>query len=144
MISPIVGDGTFANPYRAAVSTVPNVNVASVIPTFTSGPNIGKPKYHFALCLIATSNIGEVVAVTNAYVLPDYNLDGRMDGMESVARTGMVQSLQAYNLDGNSPGMHFDAVNADGDSYRDLITRIGQQIEPSFAVNSMSCGEVAQ
>lgn len=140
-ISPIIGDGSgINNPFRAAVSDLPNVNTNAQIPTFTSGPNIGKPKFHFAFCIMASSNIAAVAAVSNAFVFPDYNLDGRMDGMESDARTGLVQSVQAYDLDG---GLHLDAGNDDEDSYRQLIDKLGKQFEPAFSVNSFGVAEVA-
>lgn len=141
MICPVVGNGTIETPYRGAVSDVSNVNVAQVIPTFNSGPNVGKPKYHFAICLVATASVNPIAAVSNSYVFPDYNLDGRMDGMNSDARTGLVQSVQAYDLDGN--GLHVDASHADGDSYRDLISKIGQQFDVSFTINGQTCAEVA-
>lgn len=142
MISPIIGDGTFNDSYRAAVSDVTNCNIAAIIPTHTSGPDIGKPKYGFALCLVATSNVGAIAAVSNACVFPDYNLDGRMDGMNPDARTGFLQSVEAYDLDGN--GLHLDAGHDDADSYREVITAIGQQIEPAFSINAMNVGEVAE
>lgn len=142
MICPIVGNGSVPSPYRAAVSGLPNVNASAIIPTHTSGPDIGKPKYNFALCFCATSNIATLEQVSNAFVFPDYNLDGRMDGMESSVRSAMVQNLQAYDLDGN--GMRFNASHADGDSYRSLIISLGQQIEPAFTINSLNVGEVAQ
>lgn len=141
MISPIIGSGTIDDSYRAAVSDVSNVNTASSIPTHESGPNIGQPKYGFCFCVVATASIPAIAAVSNAYVFPDYNLDGRIDGMESEARTGMVQSVEAYNVDGN--GLHLVADHADGDSYRAVINAIGQQLQPGFDVNQFTVGEVA-
>lgn len=141
MICPIIGAGTEASPYRASVNDVANVNSASIIPTHTSGPNIGKPKFLFAFCVAATPSPSSLSAVTNAYVFPDYNLDGRMDGMESGARTALQQSVEAYDLDG--AGLHFDAAHLDGDSYRDVINALVQQIEPAFNVNNINVAEVA-
>lgn len=141
MLSPITGVGTIENPYRASVLDVsPQPNVAAIIPTILTGPNAGQPKFRFALCLIATSNVSIVGSAANSYVFPDYNLDGRMDGMESGTRTGFVQTVQAYDLDGN--GLHIDASHQDGESYREVVTRIGQQLEPAFNINAMNCGEV--
>jgi hypothetical protein len=139
-ISPITGDGTEENPFRPTVSG-PNVNTSAIIPTHTSGPTIGQPKYGFAFCAVATTNVASVAAVTNVYVFPDYNLDGRMDGMENGARTAFEQSVEAYNLDGN--GLHFDAANVDLESFRTVINRIVQQIEPAFDLNNINVGEVA-
>jgi hypothetical protein len=141
MLSPIVGNGTVLNQYRAAVADV-QVNVSAVIPTHTSGENLGHPKFRFALCLVATTSISAIQGVTNSYVFPDYNLDGRMDGMEAEVRTGMLQSVQAYDIDGN--GLHFDATHNDADSYRSVIAKIGKQLEPIFEVDQMSCAEVSQ
>jgi len=141
MISPIIGTGVGEDVYRASVSDVANVNSAAIIPTHTSGPNLGQPKHNFALCLVATANVNAIAAVTNAYVFPDYNLDGRMDGMESEARTGLVQSVEAYNLDGN--GLNFDASHQDGDSYRSLIQSLASQLDPGVNINGLNCAEVA-
>lgn len=142
MISPIIGTGPISDPYRASVRDVANVNTSAVIPTFTSGENLGKPKFRFALCLCATTSIPAIQAVSNALVFPDYNLDGRMDGMEAQARADFVQSVQAYDVDGN--GLHFDATHTDGTSYRQVIAAIGQQLEPTFEVDQLEVGEVAQ
>lgn len=141
MISPIIGDGSEESPFRASVSDVPNVNTAAIIPTHTSGENIGKPKYGFAFCVVATSSVATIAAVTNAYVFPDYNLDGQMQGMESAARVAFKQSVEAYDLDGN--GFNFDAANVDLESWRTVINRVVQQIEPAFNLNNMNVQEVA-
>lgn len=141
MISPIIGAGTMSNSYRASVSDVSGINSSVIIPTHSSGPNIGKPKFNFALCLVATPNVGIIAAVTNAFVFPDYPLDGRMDGMETNTRTAFVQSVEAYNLDGN--GLHFDASHDDADSYRDVVNAIAQQLEPVFNVNNFTVTEVS-
>lgn len=142
MISPIIGNGTENNEFRASVSDLANVNVAAVIPSQSSGQNIGHPKYTFAFCGVATTSIAVINAVTNGFVFPDYVLDGRMDGMEASVRAGMTQSLEAYTLD--STQKHFDATTIDSESYRDFLNRLVQQIEPSFNVNNLNVSEVAQ
>lgn len=147
MISPIIGSGqSTEDPFRASVTDVPNTFVSQVIPIDLSGtpetnPNYGKPKYDFAFCVVATSNVAAIAAVSNAYVFPDYNLDGRMDGMESSARSGFLQSVEAYNLDGN--GLNFDASHLDSESWRTVIDRLVQQIEPTFNLNNVNVAEVA-
>lgn len=142
MISPVIGLGTLPNPYRAAVQDVQNVNTSAVIPTFTSGETIGQPKFRFALCLCATPSIPAIQSVSNALVFPDYNLDARMDGMEAQTRADFVQSVQAYDLNGQ--GLHFVATHQDSDSYRQVITALGKQLEPTFEVNQLIVAEVAQ
>ena len=140
-VSPVVGTGGIIAPYAAAVSLLQNVNSSSIIPTFTDGQNIGHPKYNFAFSVVATANLTALGQVTNAFVFPDYVLDGRMDGMESSIRTAMEQSLEAYALDDN--GLHFDASNTDAESYREFINRLIRQIEPVFDINNMSVSEVS-
>lgn len=132
-ISPVVGAGTFANPYRPAVADV--CPATALIP---SKPD-GSPKYRFAFCLVATDNLSAVLAVSNLYALPDYPLDGRMDGMESDARLGLVQSAGAYDLDGL--GLHPATAHTDSDGYRDVLTRLARTFEPAFSVNSFDVRE---
>jgi hypothetical protein len=134
-ISPVVGTGTDTNPFRAAVGDVAGVNHQALIPTKPDGA----PKYLFALCVVATGNLAAVLQVSNLFALPDYALDGQMGGMEIIARTGMVQSVEAYNLDGQ--GMHLSADHDDSDSYRDVLTSLGRQIVPGFSLNNFDALE---
>lgn len=133
VIGPVVGSGTLGNPYRAKVADI--CPAVSVIP---SNPD-GSPKYNFALSLVSTDNLAAVLAITNLYALPDYALDGRMDGMESNARTGLVQSVEAYDLDGN--GLHLDATHDDSDGYRSVLEAIGEQFDPSFNLDHFDVSE---
>lgn len=137
-ISPVTGSGTFLDPFRAGVQNVAGVNVVALIPT---GSN-GHPLYHFALCLVAAGNFTLVSQVSNLYLFPDVGLDTRMDAMQDDARTGLVQSVQAYDLDG--AGKHLDATNADGDSFRALLTRLGRQIDATFDADFFGVSEVSQ
>lgn len=141
MLCPIIGTGTGPDPFRVAVEDLGSVNSAALIPTNNSGPNIGKPKYRFALCQVATPSIPAISAVSNAFVFPDYPLDGRMDGMDADARNALVQSVHAYDIDG--AGLHLVATHADSESYRDVLNAIGQQMEPVFNVNQFTVREVS-
>lgn len=127
-ISPVIGTGTFASPYRPAVADL--CPTTGLIPSDAAGV----PKYHFAFCLVSTDNLAAVLATSNLYVLPDYPLDGRMDGMESGARTGMSQSAGAYDLDGH--GLHPATAHVDADGYRDVLTRMARTWEPTFSLDS--------
>ena len=138
MICPVVGAGTFQNPYRASVQDVSGVNSSAIIPTDQQGA----PKYGFAFCVVSAVNWSPVLQVTNSYVFPIYALDGQMSGMESDARTGMEQSVEAYDMDGE--GLHLDAGHNGTDSYRHVIEAIAQQIEPAFNINSFSVAEVSE
>ncbi len=141
VISPVYGTGDVGDEYHAAVSSVAGVNSASLIPTFSSGPSIGQPKFRYALSLVAAANMITVSTVPATYVFPDYPLDGRMDGMEADARLGLSQSPHAYDFDGN--GMHLDTSHSDSDSYRDVINKIGRQIDPAFDSSHVGVPEVA-
>lgn len=138
-ISPIIGDGTFGNSFRASVQDVAGVESIALIPTHTSGPDIGKPVYNFAFCRVGVVNLNSVMQVSNSYTFPDFPLDSQMSSMESEVRTGMVQSVEAYDLDGN--GLHLVADHADTDSYRQVIAAIAQQIEPAFNINTFDVAE---
>lgn len=134
-ISPVIGSGALEDPYRAAVSDVAGTNSAAVIP---NGVN-GQPLYNFALCIVAAPVMTQIAQVSNLYLLPDLGLDSRMDAMEGGARTGMVQSVEAYDLDGN--GLNFDADHGDADSYRTLINSLGQQLDAAFDADRFGVSE---
>lgn len=137
-ISPVLFDGV--DSYAAAISFVPETNTNAVIPTHTSGPDIGKPKYGFALCAVASTDWPAVIAVSNAFVFPVYPLDARMDGMEAGTRTAMVQSVEAYNLDGN--GLNLDCSHLDAASYRSVVESLLHQFEPAYSLEAFTVGEV--
>ena len=142
MICPVIGSGADEDAFRAAVADLSQTNAVAVIPTHPSGPNIGQPKYSFALCAVSSNNWLAVLAVSNSYVFPVYNLDGRMDGMEAATRTAMVQSVEAYNLDGE--GLHLVADHNDGDSYRSLMQSLLHQFEPAYNFDGFSVAEVTE
>ena len=141
VISPIIGTGVEFNDFRVAVGDVAATNHAAVIPTHTSGPNIGQPKYLHAMAIVATANLPAVAAVSNAFVFPDYPLDGRMDGMEAAVRAAMVQSVEAYDFDGQ--GYHIAVMDDDDWSYRQVLNDIGQQLEPALDIANLTVSEVA-
>jgi len=145
VISPVIlGSPADDSANRAAVSDVPNVVTATLIPVWNleaGNPLNGKPKYRFALSLVDTAQIYDLLQVSNAYVFPDYHLDGRMDGMAPNARSELVQSVQAYIL--NDDDLHFDATHSDSDSYRFLVEKIGKQLDVAFTANGLGVGSVA-
>lgn len=146
-IFPVIGSGqSTQDPYRSAVDELggPNgsTNAASIIPTHTSGPDIGQPMFNFCISIFSTVDLPAVMAVTNSFVFPDYPLDAEMSGMEAATRTAMVQSVEAYDLDG--AGVHFVADHLDTDSYRMVLNAIIAQMDPGHGgVNNLNCGEKA-
>jgi hypothetical protein len=143
-LSPVIGTGSHPDPFRAAVDDVPLTQTASVIPTHPVGhPQQGQPKFNFTFSVVGTASLAGLLAIPNAYVFPDYGLDGRLDGMESGARSGMVQSAEAYDLDGAGLHLALQAANQDSASYRDFLQALGIQFEPSFNINTFDVTEPA-
>jgi len=123
-ITPIIGDGTMDNEYRAAIVAAAD-SVRALIPSEATG----EPKYSFCACRFEAANMTPVAQVSNTYILPDYPLDGLLENMDPATRTAMVQSVEAYDIDGQ--GLHID-LSAFGDSsrFRDVIEHIAHVFEP--------------
>ncbi len=123
-ITPIIGDGSMDNEYRAAIAAVADT-ARALIPSETTG----EPRYNFCPCRFEAANMTPVSQVSNTYILPDYPLDGLLENMDSATRTAMVQSVQAFDLDGQ--GLHI-SLSAFGDSsrFRDVVEHIAHVFEP--------------
>lgn len=129
------GGGGINDTTRAAVSEVPLTHEASIIPS-TVGPPPNLPRWLHCISAIATANLAGVLAVSNLYVFPDYPLDARLDGMESVTRTEMLQNLEAYTLDANGTQLDlssFEGAAGDAKSFRELVLFIVQFLDPGIA-----------
>lgn len=122
-ISPIIGDGTEFNPYRAKIADygVATVSVIASDPT-------GKPLLSYALALVSATNHGRILADAAIDALPDFPLDGKVSAINTATKNAMIAKLQARGIDTSFIG------NADG--YRDVIRGIGQAIEPAFNENN--------
>lgn len=133
-ISPIIGDGSgVSNPFRSAIGAEVGEDGA-YIDKIKGDPQPGAPIWDFAFTkILVQGSLAQVLQVSNAYVFPEFPLDSQMAAMESTVRNGLIQSVQAYNLDGD--GTHIDATHDDADSYRDLIDKIGKQWSPEFDVD---------
>lgn len=132
-IAPILyGTGGINDGYRAAVGDVYGASHYAVIPTITSGPNNGKPRYNFAFGMVAHSNMAIVGQTLNTLIFPDFPLDATLDGMDAEIRTGLKASIEAYQLDANNTRIDASIVLNDAASYRDLIDSIGSQIQPGW------------
>lgn len=138
VISPVIGDGLTPNTaYRSAVGQVQDANTVDLI---KSDPETGHPVWFFAFSRVGVpGTLQSVLQVSNAYVFPDFPLDAQMSTMDSDIRTAMVQSVQAYNLDGN--GTHVDATHSDTDSYRTVIEKIARHWQSVFNANHFDVSE---
>lgn len=137
VISPVIGDGQSVNTaYRSAVSAVANANSIDILKSDTEG----HPVWDFAFSRVGVpGTLQTVLQVSNAYVFPDFPLDAQMSTMDSEIRTGMVQSVQAYNMDGS--GTHVDATHSDTDSYRTVIEKIARQWQSVFVADHFEVSE---
>ena len=143
MICPVIGTGQGGpggNPYRAAVADVSGANVTSLI---KSDHNTGAPLYNFAFCRVATAgSFASAAAVSNSYTFPDFPLDAQLSQMDADVRAAMVQSVPAYDLDGQ--GLHLTIPNGDTDSFRTVIIAVAQQFEPAFNADNFDVSEPTQ
>lgn len=105
---------------------------SAVIPTITSGPNLGKPRYNFCLGQVATITMALVAQVQNTLVFPDYPLDARLDGMDPATRSALRQSIEAYVLDDSGARLDASVALDDAASYRTLIDSLGSQLQPGW------------
>lgn len=132
MLSPIIegSDGATIS-FHAAVQDAPETSVKAMIPLDDNpqSPNFGKAKYKFCFCRVAAFDLIPALQVTNTFRFPDYPMDGLMSGIPLATRLAMVQSLQAYDIDGG--GMHLDASYSETESYGEYLLRLFRSLEPS-------------
>ena len=141
VISPVVGDGL--SPETGFRSAAGDVYQSGSVDLLKADPNTGIPVWNFAFSRIATTgSFQPVFLVSNSYVFPDYPLDAMMAQMDSAARAAMVQSVQAYDVDGN--GTHIDATHTDSESFRTVIERIARNWSPTFDANQFDASEASQ
>jgi len=121
-ISPIIGDGTETNPYRAKVSDHGKPWVG-VIPT----DETGKPIKDWALVLVDTANHKPIVDDNAIDALPDVSLDVKLSAIGSSERGKMASALAGRGISDNTNS---------SDSYRVLVNGIGKQLDALFTVDN--------
>ena len=137
VIAPIIGDGSANDGYRASVADLSNVNVHAQIPTDTQGD----PLYNFALTNCGSNGLSPFNSLPNLYVFPDYPLDGQLGAMESVTRAAMIQSIEAYDFDGNGFNLDATTPNVDTKAFGEFVDDLGKQIDGSFTVTNFDVSE---
>jgi hypothetical protein len=138
VISPVIGNGSsLVTAFRSAASDTPS---AGFVDLLKANPETGVPVWNFAFSRIGVAgSLTPVLMVTNSYVFPDFPLDAKMSQMDSATRIGMVQTVQAYNLDGQ--GTHIDATHTDDYSFRAVIEKIARQWSSTFDADQFDCPE---
>ena len=126
-IADILGDGTEENPYRTAVSGIPDTNVAAEITTHPLGhPQQGHPVFTSCLAFVAAKDHAEIRALPGVDPLPDFPLDGKVSAINAATKGLMKAALTRRGLDADS------IVDAK-DGYREVIRGIGQHFNPQFS-----------
>jgi len=129
-LSPIVGSGTKADPFRAKAATFPAVNVASIIP---SNPLTGAPLFPWALVVVATASHTPLLADTTLTPLPDLSLDAILSTLSASQRAALFAALDAKAID--RQGL------SNQTAYREVLRRIGRHLNAAFTENAFDVGE---
>ena len=123
-ISPIVGDGTEENPYRAKISDH-GVPWVGVIPT---DPVTGVPTNTWALTRVSTANHVAILKDKAVDALPDVSLDLKVSAIGNKERQSAQAILDKHGIGSISVGR--------SDSYRELIDGIGKALDSTFTSNN--------
>lgn len=120
----IIGDGSEYNPYRPAVAD----HGVAWVGVIESNPETGAPIHADTLVLVETDNHAKLRADSRIDALHDFVLDGKMNAINSAARTAMSAALSRRKFSISSIN------NADG--YRDALQQIGRQRSPQFNIDA--------
>lgn len=123
-ISPIVGDGSEMNPYRAKISDYGK----SWTGTIPSDPVTGIPLFDWALCIVSSVDHGLIVADRTIDRLPEVSLDIKVSAIGPAAKSRLDTAISARGIDSQ--------VASPSNSYRDVINGIGRHLSPGFDVDS--------
>ena len=123
-ISPIVGDGTEENPYRAKISDHGEPWVG-VIPT---DPVTGVPVNTWALVRVSAVNHTDILKDLSVDALPDVSLDLKTSAIGNKERGGAQDTLTKHGISSVTIGQ--------ADSYREFVDGIGRELDPTFTTNN--------
>ena len=129
-LSPVIGDGTLNNPYRAAVADTPNASVAAV---WASDPATGVPTIPWALCVVAATNHATALADSRHAALPDMLLDARMSALSNSARNRLDSALAKFGVD--------PATVITNEGYREFVRSVGRLLQATFDENALGVAD---
>ena len=127
-LCPVVGDGTYGNPYRPKVADYP-VSWSGVMPTNAAG----KPTAAWALVRVAAANHVAVMADPQIDALPNLDLDGKVASLSAAVKTALRTRLTAL-------GIATDVLDR-ADGYRDLVRAIGRRLQADFDEEKLDVAE---
>lgn len=124
----IIGTGSDMDPYRPAVAD----HGVAWVGVIESNPETGAPSHADTIVLVETDNHAKLRADSRIDALPDFVLDGKMNAINSAARTAMSAALSRRKFSISSIN------NADG--YREALQQIGRQRSPQFNIDAFDVG----
>lgn len=116
---PIVGSGTFEDPYRA--ETLGRRGSGAVMPSHEEGhPRHGHPKHDVALVIVSSDDHGPLASDPRIYPVGDLvDLDRPVAGLDD-AKCAWIDAVTEHRQ-----------ISSDG-SVRDVVRRLGQQLQADF------------
>lgn len=120
-ISPLIGSGTRADPYRVAIASYPNIAYSSIIPT---DPVTGAPTATWAICIVDAADHTALLADSSLFSFPNATPDTQISTLSNQERNRMRNGLSQFGLDPN-------LVNQ-SNTMRDLVNSLGKLLEPTF------------
>lgn len=127
-LTPIVGSGTFADPYRAKAEQYGNCS--TVIPTGADG----RPLFAWALCVVASPDHAAPRADAALTPFPAaVSLDTLWSSFSNQQRNRVTTFLA-------NQGVSTASLTA-GSTVRDVLRLVGRALDPSFAESALGVGE---
>ena len=119
-LSPIIGSGSEADPYRPKIADF-GVSWAGIIP---SDPVTGQPVRSWCLAQVETPDHTVLLADADLTALPNIILDAKISSLSKPARDRLAARLVELGVDTQSL--------TTADSLRVWLRAVGRHLEPSF------------
>lgn len=126
-ISPVIGDGSFENPYRAEMEDTVAANQGSMSVVIKNNPD-GTPAFPFALCIVSSGNHVPFESIAGTDRFPDITLDSTLSVLTPGQRSVVLNFLSNRGVDTSGLGPT--------STFGEVIERIGGHIDGNFrAIN---------
>lgn len=127
-ISPIIGNGTETNPYRASAADK-GKSYLSIIPTGADGI----PLFRWALCVVNTTDHTPLTGDATIEALPDISLDSQLSVLPTNVRNNLVNKLTQRGVD-------MTGISASS-TFSDVLNRIGRTLDSLFRLDRFDAKE---
>ena len=98
-------------------------------------PVTGAPTGTWCLCVVGGIDHRALRAAAGVTPLPDFPLDGKVNGINAAVKNATKAKLKAHGLPATLVEDWFER----GDGYRDAIRGIGRELEPDFSEANFDC-----